>query len=541
MKKKILIGIGIVIVLLIGAVLGLEAYLSKKLDDALRNDLAYQLGYAYDIDYSKASVSLFKNEVNIKSLSFSRYGGEDYDWVFTASQVEFSGFRGVDFLLGKGFGVDSIILLEPAIDMKRFIFSDHKPDSTQIKSRRERERNKGADSLKIAIGGIICRGGILNYDPEGPEQLSCNFEFGLREIEFAGKVKNEEKLWNESSVLITNVNYQFADSVYVIDVDEISLKDIESDVLISNFSLVSNFSKSAYPKHFGWRKSRFRVDIPQLSVSRPKNFDDSLLVISHVNLDSVYFEIHKDSRYPWPDRVTKLPQGPVANLPFPIRVDSINFKNSKFKFTGVFEDNNHLEIYIDKIAGALTGFQNIDTTGAMLSFNAKGKFMGESNLAMNTTYSYGALDPFTLQASLGKSELFFISDFLQGAAGIRIADGEITELKVHMNGNTYGENGYVDVYYKNLQIEAVDKDTGEKKWLLNVVTDLARGLLVWKENPDSKKFRRGDFMKERTLYKGFASQWIEGLFDGLVHSVSKIDPSKVVPKKDKKTDKKKKK
>lgn len=535
MKKKILIGLGIVILLLIGAVIGLEAYLNKKLDDALRHDLDYQLGYAYDIDFVQASVSLFKNEVNIKNLSFARHGGEDYDWIFTAARVEFSGFRGVDFLLGKGFGVDTIVLLEPAIDMKRFVFSDNKSDSTQSKSTREPKPGKeNADSLKISIGGIVCRGGILNYDPEGPEYLNCNFDFGLRGIEFEGKIKNVEKLWDESSIVITDANYQFADSVYVIKVDEINLSDFEEDVLISNFSLASNFSKADYPKHFGWRKSRLQIDIPELSFSSPKNFNDSLLVISHVNIDSIYFEIHKDARFPFPDRVTKLPQGPVANLPFPVRVDSINFKNSEFKFIGVFEDNNKLEIYFNDIEGALTGFQNIDTTGSMFAFHADAKFMGESSFAMNTTYNYGNLDPFKLQASLGKSKLFFISDFLQGAAGIRISDGEISELKLNMTGNTYGEYGYVDVHYNNLQIEAVDKDTGEKKWLLNVVTDIARGLLFWKENPDSKKFRRGDFSKERTLYKAFASQWIEGLFDGLVHSVSKIDPSKVTPKKDKK-------
>ena len=110
-----------------------------------------------------------------------------------------------------------------------------------------------------------------------------------------------------------------------------------------------------------------------------------------------------------------------------------------------------------------------------------------------------------------------------------------------MTGNTYGEYGYVDLHYQNLKIQAVDKETGEKKWLLNAVADIASGLFFWKENPENKKFRRGEFSKERTLYKGFASQWIEGLFDGLLHSVAKIDPSKVNLKSDKKKDAKQKK
>ncbi|NEN24438.1 hypothetical protein G3O08_13080 [Cryomorpha ignava] len=531
-KSKILLGILIAVVLLIAGLIGLETYLNNKLTNVLKNQIELQLGYEYDIDFDELSVSLIQNELSINQLSFSKSRGSEQDWIFTAGKVEFEGFRGFSFLLGKGFGVDSIVLLEPNIDIKRFAFSDFKADTTATGEPKKKKQK--TDSLKVSIGGINCRRGSLNYDPEGPEQFSCDFDFIIKEIEFEGKLKNIEKLWDDSGVLLTDAKYQFSDSVYTMTVESIDLTESDSDISITNFTLESNLSKSAFPKKFGWRKSRFAAHAPIVTVSRPKNFNDSLLVISNVNLDSLYLEIHKDNRYPWPDRVTKLPQGAIAAIKMPIRVDSINFTNSAFKFIGIFDSDIPSVIDIIEINGSLAGLQNIDTVEAdLFKFEATSLFMGETRLGMQLTYKYGENDPFELNAEVGETNLSFMSDFLQSVAGIRIDEGRVTKLDLHMTGNKYAERGYVDFYYTNLNITAVDKQTGEKKWLMNVLADIASGVLFWKENPNSNKFRRGDISKERTLYKGFAAQWIEGLFDGILNSVSKVDPSKVKLKKKK--------
>lgn len=531
-RNKILLGILIAVVLLIVGLFGLQTYLSNKLTDVLKNQLELQLGYEYDIDFDDLSVSLIQNELSINKLSFSKSRGSEQDWIFTAGKVEFDGFRGFAFIMGKGFGVDSIVLLEPSIDIKRFAFSDFKADTTATGE--PIKKKQSTDSLKVSIGGIKCRGGSLNYDPDGPEHLSCGFDFIIKEIEFEGKLKKLEKLWDESAVLLTDAKYQFADSVYTMTVESIDLTEWDSDISITNFKLASNLSKAEYPKKFGWCKSRFAAHAPIITVSRPKNFNDSLLVISNLNLDSLYLEIHKDNRYPWPDRVTKLPQGPVAAIKMPIRVDSINFSNSSFKFIGIFDSNIPSVIDITDINGSIAAFQNIDTVDAdLFRLNATSLFMGETTLDMQLTYKYGKNDPFELNAQVGETKLGFMSDFLQSVAGIRIDKGKVNKLDLHMTGNKYAESGYVDFYYTDLGITAVDKQSGEKKWFMNAVANIASGVLFWKQNPDSKKFRRGEISKERTLYKGFAAQWIEGLFDGILHSVSKIDPSKV-KRKDKK-------
>src|SRR5688572_10451570 len=105
-KNKILLGILIAIILVLGGLIGLETYLNNKLTDVLRHKIELQLGYEYDIDFADLSVSLIENELSIDQLIFSKSGGDEKDWIFTAGKVDFEGFRGFSFLLGNGLGVD---------------------------------------------------------------------------------------------------------------------------------------------------------------------------------------------------------------------------------------------------------------------------------------------------------------------------------------------------------------------------------------------------------------------------------------------------
>lgn len=518
-KKKWIIIVSSVILLLIIAG-GVAQYLiNKKLNDLLNNTIEEQLGYEYHVDYKDCHFSLLQNKLSLNDLRFSKSDTEKYEWTFSASDVDLKGFRAVAFLFGKGFGLDELIIENPELNLMNV----EKSDSTRADTA---QSSKKIPDVKISIGAIRSRDGSFKYDPDGPEEFTCKFGFTLKEIDFKGQLKDIEKLWDNSGVNLSQCHYQFPDSTYIVDIDKIDLPESGSEISLDNLHFKSNLSKAAFPKKFGWRKSRLDISTPHIQISRPKNFTDSLLVISKIKVDSLDFEIYKDARYPWTDRVTTLPQEGIKNLAKAVKVDSVLCVKSHFTFISVFEDGGPAKLDFSGITASLAGVQNIDTTKAAFTFNANATFMQATSVVTEIKYMYGKNDPFTCSATMGKTKLGFMSNFLQSAAGIRIEEGSADKLELHMSGNKYSEQGYVDFYYNDLKIEAVDKETGEKKWLLNVATDLASGVLFWKKNPDNKNFRRGEFQKDRTVYKGFASQWIEGLFAGTLSSVSKIDPSK---------------
>lgn len=520
LRKKWVILTGSILVLVI--VLGFIAQrvVNDKLDNLLQNTLEKQLGPEYSIDYKSAHFSIIQNKLKVKELEFSKRNQREFQWVVTANKIRFKGFRAIDFLLGKGFGLDELVLENPIIDMQKI------SDSQQVKSDTGKKNSKIPD-VRIQIGAIKCIDGRFSYDPDGPEKFTSNFSFTLRKIDFEGKLQKMNELWDDSGVELSACMYQFPDSVYTVKVDSIHLPKEKDQVRIRNVQFRSNLSKKAFPEKFGWRKSRFDITVPRISVTRPANFADSLLVISEMELDSMRFEIHKDNRYPWPERVTKLPQEGLSEMSRRFKVDSVKFTNSSFTFISVFEDDKPSKLFFTDISGSLANFQNMDTTDTAFVFRANSRFMNQTGLQMKTTYMYGKDAPFECSAVMGETKLSFMSDFLQSAAGIKIEEGSAEKLELQMKGNKYGEYGYVDFYYKDLKLQAVDKETGEKKWLLNVAADIARGLIFWKKNPDNRNFRRGKFQEDRTVYKGFPSQWIEGLFAGILDSVSKIDPTKV--------------
>ncbi len=517
-KKWIIIVSSIVLFVIIAG--GIAQYIiNKKLNDLLSNTIEEQLGYRYRVDYQDCHFSIIQNKLMLNDLRFSKSDAEKYEWTFTASDVDFKGFRAVAFLFGNGFGLDELIIENPELNLMHV----QKSDSTRTDTSQSSQK---IPEVQISIGAIVTREGNFKFNPDGPEEFTCKFGFTLKEIDFKGQLKNIEKLWDNSGVNLSKCHYQFPDSTYVVNVDRIDLPENGSEISVNNLHFTSNLSEAAFPKKFGWRKSRFEASSPHIQISRPKNFTDSLLVISKIKVDSLDLQIQKDARYPWIDRVTKMPQAGIKNLPMALKVDSVLCSDSHFTFTSVFEDGAPSKLSFTGITASVAGLQNVDTTKATFTFNANATFMKATTVETEIQYLYGKNDPFTCTATMGKTQLGFMSNFLQSAAGIRIQEGSADKLELHMSGNKYSEHGFVDFYYHDLKIEAVNKETGETKWLLNVAADLARGVLFWKKNPENKNFRRGEFQKDRTVYKGFPSQWIEGLFAGILNSVSKIDPSK---------------
>lgn len=520
--KWVTIGLSILVLLVLAVVIA-QTIINNKVDTLLRNKLEEQLGPDYDIAIASCHFSIIQNKLTVKDLEFTKQHSNTHQWIIRAQHIKLKGFRPFAFLFGKGFGLDELILDRPEIH----VTSIEKRDSTASKNKKKSSKT---NDLKIHIGAIKCINGTFIYNPDGPEMLNSNFNLSLHEIDFTGRFKSVDQLWKKANINLTSCVYQFPDSTYILTVDSIELPYAAQEIEIKDVRFKSNRSKTAFPEYFGWRKSRFDVTIPKLQITRPANFTDSLFILPRIEIDSMRFEIHKDTRYPWPERVTALPQKGLSKMKIKFKIDSINFYNSAFTFISVFEDDEPSKLHFSEISGSLSGLQNVDTTTEAFTFEAHSTFMHHTSLGMKTTYAYGKDAPFVLTAEMGSTKLGFMSDFLQSAAGIRITDGNAEKLMLSMSGNKYGEYGHVDFYYTNLKLEAVNKETGDEKWLLNLAIDLARGVFFWKKNPENKNFRRGKFRLERTVYKGFPSQWVEGLTAGIIESISKIDPEKVQAK-----------
>ena len=517
--KKALIIVAVIIAILLGLLWGGQYFLNRKVDKVLKEKVNEALGGNYNFDYASSRINLFENHAFLTRIKIHKNSEMPEDWSISLERIEVKGFRWMSLLRDNRIALDSVVLINPEIRVNRFRDSEEEEQSAKPPSE--------GSPPEVIIGGIRTEGGEFRYDPAGPEYLECEFHFKLNDIDYAGQIANLIPLWYTSSIHLANLEYQTPDSMNVISAERIEMTESESTLTLFETTLKPNLGKVAYGNYYGWRKSRWEAKIDTVEIARPVNFTDSIGFISRIRVAGVRSGFDKDLRLPWPDRVTVMPQPAIAGLAIPLHIDSISVERAQLIINTIQDGGREAKIAFHQVSASLANLKNTKEDSTCFVFDATGSLMGAAPVGLHLDYQYGDKEPFTASGFIGSTNLSFADEFLRKAAGIEVASGQLTRLEFKMNGNQHGEGGHVDFHYEDLKLTAVDKETGEKKVLLNLVAELARGFLFWKDNPNNGKFRRGEFYLERDVRKAFPSQWVDGLLEGILQTVSKVDPAKV--------------
>lgn len=519
-KKKILKVFLIVFGCLLLILFGISSYIHRQIDQMVKARITAALGEGFKADYRRSHIGFSQNTISLIHFEVSKQNDTLEFWNSHISKIKIFGFDAFNFLQGEGISIDSITIDKP--DIKLFVLEK---DSSQAKI--EADSLETESNIELAISMVRISDGIFKLDRSGPECLGFDFNLKMMDISLDELKKQQLDLLDRADLTIENFTYQFPDSVYKVSAETISNQIQEGTLNFKNIDFHSNLSGTDFPDFFGWQKVNIGLNITEVSIAYPVSIAQDSLIIPKIVFDGLEADFSKNKKYPLPDRHTELPQDGMAKLGLKFRCDSILIKNSNLQFEAIQTTGEIAEVDITEIEGLILGIQNIDSLLPAFTLIAEAKLQDEASVYLESVYEYGLIDPFTLKGSLGNTRLEFMDDFLMKMVGIKIVEGSLEKLDFNMTGNTYGVAGFVDFFYDDLEIHAIDKDTGEDKKFVNFISNVVGGLVFWHENPSKDQFRRGSFTVERDVRKGFISQWTDGLLKGIMNSVSKVDPSKV--------------
>jgi len=521
MKKSLKIGvISLGIIVLIGV--GLNYYIKNRLDDLMKTRISQQLGPEYQVKYRTSRLNFLSNSFRIEDLSVSKSELDSLRWSFQANSIQLDGFGVFKFIFKDMLAADSIVVNNPHLKVFQLGRSGNKK-----KSEDKASPDKTLEELNFKIGLIGINDALLKYDPPGPEILESKLNILIRDISFQGYILQMVDSLKKMHIEFPDLIYTTADSVYTLSTDLIEVSKRENFTSLTNFKAQSNISPTEYDRRMNWRKPLFDIEASRIDMSRPELLEDSVWSLAWVELEKPLVLISKDDRFPLPDRQTDLPQTWLQNANIKFKVDSLKIDSGKVELINVLGGNRESEIDITGIDGVLSGVQNYNFSQPAFTLGAAANMMGKARLSVDIVYEYGELNPFSLKGQLEDTRLKFMDSFLQKHVGITVAEGQLDRLNFNMQGNENGIGGTVDFRYQDLQIHMVDMKTGEKKEFLNFLSDAAGGLLFWKNNPVNENLRTGNFYVERDVRKGFISQWVDGIMQGVLVTVSKVDPGKV--------------
>ena len=512
-RRLILIILGVIAIL----VASLLFYLNLHIEEILREQIALNKPEHIEVKFENVSINALKQSARIDRIEVSATNSDTLAWSVHAERLLIDNLSIFTLLKGKGVQLDSLIISGLEVTFHEKTKSSAPPDSSasKLKSR-----------MPIEINGFRISSGKFEYNPEGASKAMGTFNYLLSDFKIdtlAGIDLSSIYVNSRFNMRVDQMTSK--DSLYTTYIHSIR-KSTGDTLILDSLSLTPNQSLTSFTKQFGWNKAMLELGISEISTSiNLAHFPDSL-GIPFCAIKGSHLEVNKDKRWPFPDRVTPLPQEILSDLPVKIKMDSIFISDAHVQLNLIQESNNESSLSIENIDATISA-QNLDQTKPAAVLNSTQKVMGRASSKISTTYRYGENSPFEFSLTMEDSNLEFMSDFLQKSIGIKITDGRSNRLNLEMTGNKFTSKGRLLFEYTDLSIAAVDKETGQEKKVLNMLADVMGRLVFWKENPTNGNYRNGTFSVKRDARKTFLAQWVEGLEAGVVNVVTKIDPMKV--------------
>lgn len=514
-KKKVLFfGAGVLVVLLVLVLLSSSVLVTRKVDDLLKTQVRNALGDGWTFGYEKIKLKVVKGVLMIDELYLSRGENSETYWEFKVSSIKMYGFQVREYLTTGRLAIDSLTVDDPYLEVYSFAPKD-------TANERPKTKSDSMDLLHLRVQKIRTSGGNVSYDPEGPMQLSAGLEFLMTHVIIDGS-NNELVQIDKGSVLIPDLYFQFPDSIYVVRVD--SVKVLYGDTLFAGFGmhLESNLGKIAYGHHYGWKKARWSIDVPTWYLEAPRDIDTNKLHLSRLWLNDLDAAVFKDGRLPFSDRVKKYPQEMLEALKLKLRLDEVIVTNGNLVVEELHGERvQPALIELKDLNARLIGLQNENLSEPMMVLEGSTQLQGEAPVSIRAEYFYGNNHPYSLIGKMEPVDLKMIRRFMERSGSISIKTGVLNSLAFDLKGDKDTTFGFVDFHYSNLEVQLIDRNTGDYMGgLINFFTASFGGMFYHKNNPSGKYgYHRGIVRVQNNPYKAFVGHWVEGLLDGLMHSV----------------------
>lgn len=335
---------------------------------------------------------------------------------------------------------------------------------------------------------------------------------------------------DDISIRIQGYTFYPRDSLYAVEVKEISASKRNRSLLIDSLRLRPLFSKEEYVVMFTYARDRIDLIVPGIDmqgISLRALFNNQDLVAQKMLIQNPKVEIYRDNRLGI-DPKLRLPtlQRSLREAGLYIRLDTI-----------LVEKNNivHHLIAIDGIKSGLLLMENIrmelynvtnDSAlirrNNMITVNASAQLMGASTLQARFRFQLDhPEDRYTYEGSLEPMDFAALNPLIENIMFIRIKSGWINEASFSIASTKHLATGQVHLSYKNLKVQLLNKhDPANPGFLLKAGSRLVNTLVIKSNNPSARgNFRQGDVSEKRDPQQSVYYHMGQAILNGVTSSL----------------------
>jgi hypothetical protein len=243
---------------------------------------------------------------------------------------------------------------------------------------------------------------------------------------------------------------------------------------------------------------------------------DGTLRIRHLSTEDAELSFFRDRTLPPTTGIIKpLPAGLLRRFKTPFVVDSLSIRNSTIAYE---EINDRTEksgfVQLKRTEGLIINLRNTGISPAdSLSVSLRTWLMDTASLSINYHESYiDTLHGFGLSLGIGHFSMPALNPILEPIALARIRRGRLDTVIMQAVGNEYRAYGQMKMYYRDLNVQFLNRNDYERKTILTRLANFAANTILRKANLK----RSGFIYAERIREKGFPNYWIRITLNGIL-------------------------
>lgn len=512
--RRVLTYLGIGLLLLVALVYAAVQIFTASIIERTVNK---QLKEGVVLSLEGADISFFGGGLTMRGVHLSYTAADTAFWEVHVNQVHIAtlGYKWTNE--GNYVDVGAIHINQPEVAIR------HGHKDFDLFKQKEDKNEGSAASTEMRIAALVIKAGELSYRSKAKDALRVSFSTDIHKLSSsAGSFAAEA--WDAN---LSKLDWVFNDSLLAFKADSIQASGERRTFMCKGIHFTSLLGEDEFQRHFGVRKSRPDVSAEMLNLVWAEGARIDSIVVLRMDIEKPHVRLTRDNRLPMPDRVTSLPQAWLEGAGMMLRVDTIGIAQGavEVELTGR-KKGQKATLPFQTINGYLFGVQNIDPAKPAFTARLRATAMHETPVNLALRYDYGYNNPWNLVANLGGLDLTELSPILTNEVGITMGSGEMVSLRFVMEGNDDEGAGEVDFHYRNLHLEYPEDMQEERSKFKEFLVEAAATLFYRKDNPDKNTSTLGEFHVVRDKQKDFIGQWLDGLTEGMLHTVSKVNPGK---------------
>ncbi|EIM77857.1 hypothetical protein A3SI_05242 [Nitritalea halalkaliphila LW7] len=292
-------------------------------------------------------------------------------------------------------------------------------------------------------------------------------------------------------ITLSDYRFNLPDSLNQVRLGYLTLSN--ERIVLEDVALVPRYGPFAYT-----RKKGHQVDVMELQISRltlhEPDLETSLseggLFGRFLEVEGADFRIFKDKRAPELEKVKEMPQALMRQLPFLVRLDSMELKDAQVSYTE-FPKNGFVPgtITFERLQATLGPLHMGDSKDfpfelEKTNLQAQAYLNGQAKIRLEGLMRYEAPYPMTLHARADSFDLATINSILEPNAFARVRKGTFNGASWKFTADQYDARGSMKLYYKNLNLALLDERTLEEaRGRKGVLTFVINVLAVRSNNP----------------------------------------------------------